>query len=72
MTELDIRGFVACILEAAAGGGDIDGGIFEEAALTHGLWVERPATAEDCESDWDFDVGDLIVAQTPALKEYLG
>jgi hypothetical protein len=47
----------------------------EEFAVQYGLFDERPATAEDCATDWgqkyDVAVGDPITAKSDALKTWL-
>jgi hypothetical protein len=56
MTDLDIRGFVEHVLELMEYTcGDVDADL-EEAAIKHGLFDERPATAEDCETDWGAEI----------------
>lgn len=72
---LDIRGFVERALELMANGSEFSDGDLEAAAIKHGLFDERPATAEDCETDWgqehDVEVGDPITSRSDALKAWL-
>ena len=54
---------------------EIGGEDVHDLLLKHGFTVERPATAEECESDWAQDYGlnpgDVTAFQTQELKEFL-
>lgn len=74
--RLDIRGFVARVIELMHEGLDVDACDLQAAALNHGLLVQRPLTAAEAElpgpSDWGCREGDLWLWHSVELKEFLG
>lgn len=72
---LDIRGFVERVLELMHEGTDVDGADLQDAAVKHGLFVERPLTAEEATlpepSEYDCREGDTWLWHSDALKAFL-
>lgn len=50
---------------------DMDGGDIQDMLAKHGLIIERPATEEDCASEWGQDygveLGDTVYVDSPEL-----
>jgi hypothetical protein len=74
---INLQGFIGDLLELAHASLDIDGGDFQDIAIKHGLFTERPLTAEEVADDdgpwheYGCEEGEPWLFHTEELKTFL-